>query len=815
MTLDSQELPTNIEDEIKRSYMDYAMSVIIDRALPEIRDGLKPVHRRILFGMREMGNEYNKPYKKSARIVGDVMGKYHPHGDTAIYDTIVRMAQDFSLRYPLVDGQGNFGSVDGDSPAAMRYTEIRLTRLAQEFLEDLDKETVDFIPNYDGSLEEPAILPTRIPNLLVNGSSGIAVGMATNIPPHNLNEIIDGLLALIDNPDLPLEELFKLIPGPDFPTAGFIYGTNGIQQAYRTGRGIIKLRARALIEKRKQQNRESIIVSELPYQVNKAKLIEKIAELVKEKKIEGIQDIRDESDREGMRIVIELKKDEIVEVILNQLYKFTSMEVTFGIIFLAIDNNRPRVMDLKSILVSFIDFRKEIIRKRTAFELKEAERRAHILEGLKIALDHLDEVIALIRKAKNPAEARSQLISRFSFSDLQAQAILEMRLQRLTNLEREKIQQDYLEIIKTIERLKQILSSSALILNLIKEELIDIKKRYGDERRTEIIEDTTEIQLEDLIVEEDMVVTISHGGYIKRNPISLYRSQKRGGRGITGMETKEDDFVEHLFIASTHDYFLFFTNLGRLYWLKVHEIPQAGRLARGKAMVNVLNLQPNEKVATTQPVRSFEEGKSVIMVTRKGMIKKTDLMSFSRPRSGGIIATHIQSGDELIAADITHGKQDIFLGTRDGLSIRFKEKDIREMGRMAQGVKGIRLSPADWVVGVEVLSQEGTILTVTENGFGKRTRTEEYREQGRAGKGIITIKTTDRNGPVVGVLQVTDEDDLMIITDRGKIIRLRIKDISVMGRNTQGVRLINLEDQEKVVSVARSAAREEENEEIE
>ncbi|MBI5606647.1 MAG: DNA gyrase subunit A [Deltaproteobacteria bacterium] len=810
MTFVSQELPINIEDEITRSYMDYAMSVIIGRALPDIRDGLKPVHRRILYSMRELGNDYNKAYKKSARIVGDVIGKYHPHGDTAVYDTIVRMAQDFSLRYPLVDGQGNFGSVDGDSPAAMRYTEIRMTRLAHEFLEDLDKETVEFIPNYDGSLKEPTILPAMVPNLLINGSSGIAVGMATNIPPHNLSEVIDGLLALIDNPDLSFKDLIHLIPGPDFPTAGFIYGSGGIYQAYQTGRGIIKLRARVLVEKKKAQGRESIVVTELPYQVNKARLIEKIAELVKEKRIEGIQDVRDESDREGMRIVIDLKKDEVVEIILNQLYKFTSMEVTFGIIFLAIVNNRPKVMDLKTILVHFLDFRKEIIRKRTAFELKEAERKAHILEGLKIALDHLDEVIALIRKAKNPAEAKSQLISRFSFSEIQAQSILEMRLQRLTNLEREKIIQDYKEILKTIERLKSILASEALILQLIREELTELKKRYGDERRTEIIEDTTEIQLEDLIVEEDMAVTISHGGYIKRNPISLYRSQRRGGRGITGMETKEDDFVEHLFIASTHNYFLFFTNLGRLYWLKVHEIPQAGRLARGKAMVNVLNLQPQEKVATTLPIRSFEEGKSIIMVTRKGMIKKTDLMSFSRPRSGGIIATIIQDGDELIAANITHGEQDIFLGTRDGLSIRFKEKDIREMGRMAQGVKGIRLSPADWVVGAEVLSQEGTILTVTENGFGKRTRTEEYREQGRAGKGIITIKTTDRNGPVVGVLQVTDEDDLMIITDRGKIIRLRIKDISVIGRNTQGVRLINLEDQEKVVSVARSAAREEE-----
>ncbi len=810
MTFVSQELPTNIEDEMKRSYMDYAMSVIIGRALPDIRDGLKPVHRRILYSMRELGNDYNKPFKKSARIVGDVIGKYHPHGDTAVYDTIVRMAQDFSLRYPLVDGQGNFGSVDGDSPAAMRYTEIRMTRLAHEFQEDLDKETVEFLPNYDGSLKEPTILPASVPNLLINGSSGIAVGMATNIPPHNLSEVIDGLLAMINNPDLSFEELIRLIPGPDFPTAGFIYGSGGIYQAYRTGRGIIKLRARALIEKRKTQGRESIVVTELPYQVNKARLIEKIAELVKEKRIEGIQDIRDESDREGMRIVIDLKKDEVVEIILNQLYKFTSMEVTFGIIFLAIVNNRPKIMDLKTILVHFLDFRKEIIRKRTAFELKEAERKAHILEGLKIALDHLDEVIALIRKARNPAEAKTQLISRFSFSEIQAQSILEMRLQRLTNLEREKIIQDYMEILKTIERLRAILDSEALIMQLIREELTELKKRYGDERRTEIIEDTTEIQLEDLIVEEDMAVTISHGGYIKRNPISLYRSQRRGGRGVTGMETKEDDFVEHLFIASTHNYFLFFTNLGRLYWLKVHEIPQAGRLARGKAMVNVLNLQPQEKVATTLPVRSFEEGKSVIMVTRRGMVKKTDLMAFSRPRSGGIIATTIQEGDELIAAAVTHGEQDIFLGTRNGLSIRFKEKDIREVGRLAQGVRGIRLSPDDWVVGVEVLSQEGTILTVTEYGFGKRTRTEDYREQGRAGKGIITIKTTDKRGPVVGVLQVTDEDDLMIITDRGKIIRLRVKDLSVIGRNTQGVRLINLEDQEKVVSVARSAAREEE-----
>jgi DNA gyrase subunit A len=810
MTLVSQELPTNIEDEIRRSYMDYAMSVIIGRALPDIRDGLKPVHRRILYSMRELGNDYNKAYKKSARIVGDVIGKYHPHGDTAVYDTIVRMAQDFSLRYPLVDGQGNFGSVDGDSPAAMRYTEIRMTRLAQEFLDDLDKETVDFLPNYDGSLVEPLVLPAKVPNLLINGSSGIAVGMATNIPPHNLGEVVDGLLALIQNPDLPFDRLLKLIPGPDFPTAGFIYGTAGILQAYQTGRGIIKLRARALIEKKKPQGRESIIVTELPYQVNKAKLVERIAELVKEKKIEGIQEIRDESDREGMRIVLDLKKDEMVEVILNQLYKFTSMESTFGIIFLAIVNQRPKVMDLKTMLVHFLDFRKEIIRKRTVFELKEAEKKAHLLEGLKKAIDQLDLVLALIRKAKNPAEAKAGLLAKLALSEIQAQAILEMRLQRLTNLEREKIQQDYQEIIKTIARLKQILSSEALILELIQDELRELKKRYGDERRSEIIEDTTEIQLEDLIVEEDMVVTISHGGYIKRNPVSLYRSQRRGGRGITGMETKEDDFVEHLYIASTHDYFLFLTNLGRLYWVKVHEIPQGGRLARGKALVNLLNLQTQEKVATTLPVRSFEEGRFVVMVTRNSLVKKTKLMAFSRPRAGGIIATTIQEGDEVIAADITNGEQDIFIGTRNGLSIRFKEKEIREMGRLAQGIKGIRLSPGDQVVGMEVLSREGTILTVTENGFGKRTRTEEYREQGRAGKGLITIKTTEKNGPVVGVLQVTDEDDLMIIADGGKIIRLRVKDISVIGRNTQGVRLINLEEKEKVVSVARSAKKEEE-----
>ena len=810
MKLTAQEVSTNIEDEMRRSYMDYAMSVIIGRALPDIRDGLKPVHRRVLFSMRELGNEYNKAYKKSARIVGDVIGKYHPHGDTAVYDTIVRMAQDFSLRYPLVDGQGNFGSVDGDSPAAMRYTEIRLTRLAHEFMEDLDKETVDFIPNYDGSLSEPTVLPTSVPNLLINGSSGIAVGMATNIPPHNLGEIVQGLLALIDNPDLSVPNLLAHIPGPDFPTAGFIYGTAGVRQAYETGRGIIRIRARAMIEKRKNQSKESIVITELPYQVNKARLIEKIAELVKEKKIEGIQDLRDESDREGMRIVLDLKRDEVAEVILNQLYKFTAMETTFGIILLAIVKNRPQIMGLKTILVHFLDFRQEIIRKRTAFELREAEKKAHILEGLKIAIDHLDEVIALIRKSKNPAEAKIQLIGRFEFSEIQAQAILEMRLQRLTNLEREKIQQDYREILKTIERLKGILASEALILNIIREELTELKKKFGDPRRTEIIEDTTEIKLEDLIVEEDMAVTISHTGYIKRNPVSLYRSQHRGGKGITGMETKEDDFVVHLFVASTHDYFLFLTNQGRLYWLKVHEIPQAGRQARGKAMVNLLNLQPQEKVATILPVRTFEEGKYIFMVTRKGLVKKTDLMAFSRPRAGGIIATTIVEGDEVIAAELTRGKQDIFLGTRSGLSIRFHEGEVREMGRLAQGVRGIHLKEDDWVVGTAVLAQEGTLLTVTENGFGKRTQTEEYRKQARGGKGIITMKTTERNGAVVGVLPVTDEDDLMIITDGGKIIRLRVKDLSIIGRNTQGVRLINLDEQEKLVGVARAVKREEE-----
>ncbi len=810
MKLIPQEVSTNIEDEMRRSYMDYAMSVIIGRALPDIRDGLKPVHRRVLYSMRELGNEYNKAYKKSARIVGDVIGKYHPHGDTAVYDTIVRMAQDFSLRYPLVDGQGNFGSVDGDSPAAMRYTEIRLTRLAHEFMEDLDKETVDFIPNYDGSLSEPTVLPTSVPNLLINGSSGIAVGMATNIPPHNLGEIVQGLLALIDNPDLTVPNLLTHIPGPDFPTAGFIYGTAGVRQAYETGRGIIRIRARAMIEKRKTQSRESIVINELPYQVNKARLIEKIAELVKEKKIEGIQDLRDESDREGMRIVLDLKRDEVAEVILNQLYKFTAMETTFGIILLAIVKNRPQIMGLKTILVHFLDFRQEIIRKRTAFELREAEKKAHILEGLKIAIDHLDEVIALIRKSKNPAEAKSQLIRSFEFSETQAQAILEMRLQRLTNLEREKIQEDYREILKTIERLKGILASEALILNIIREELTELKKKFGDPRRTEIIEDTTEIKLEDLIVEEDMAVTISHAGYIKRNPVSLYRSQHRGGKGITGMETKEDDFVEHLFVASTHDYFLFLTNQGRLYWLKVHEIPQAGRQARGKAMVNLLNLQPQEKVATILPVRTFEEGKYIFMVTRKGLVKKTDLMAFSRPRSGGIIATTIVEGDEVIAAELTKGKQDIFLGTRKGLSIRFHEGEVREMGRLAQGVRGIHLQEDDWVVGTAVLAQEGTLLTVTENGFGKRTHTAEYRKQARGGKGIITMKTTERNGAVVGVLPVTDDDDLMIITDGGKIIRLRVNDLSIIGRNTQGVRLINLDEQEKLVGVARAVKREEE-----
>lgn len=792
----------NIEDEIRKSYLEYSMSVIVGRALPDIRDGLKPVHRRVLYAMFDLKNVHNKPYKKSARVVGDVIGKYHPHGDAAVYDTIVRMAQDFSLRYPLVDGQGNFGSVDGDPPAAMRYTEVRMTRMAEEFLVDIEKETVDFTPNYDDSLLEPAVLPTNIPNLLVNGSSGIAVGMATNIPPHNLSEVCDAVTFLIDRPDTGIKELMQAIPAPDFPTAGFILGRKGIKEAYETGRGIIKIRARAFVEKVGKSG-ERIVISEIPYQVNKTKLLERIAELIKDKKIEGVADIRDESDRDGMRIVVDVKRDGIAMVILNRLFKYTQMEVSFGIIFLAIVNGRPQILNLKEILEQFIRHRREIIIRRTRYDLRKAEERAHILEGLRKALEFLDDVIALIRSSSDGKEAKARLMSEFEFSELQAQAILDMRLQRLTGLEREKIEAEYAQIKKDIARFKAILESPTMVLQLIKDEMKEIKEKYGDERRTEIMEEEGELKLEDLIADEEMVVTISHTGYIKRNPISLYRAQRRGGKGLTGVVPKEEDFVEMLFIASSHDYFLFFTNKGRVYWKKVHEIPEAGRVSRGKAIVNLLELQSGETIATVLSVKEFDEKSFIVMATKRGLLKKTELMAYSRPRNIGIIALKINEDDELIGVRITDGSHDIFLATRDGKSIRFPENDLRGMGRVAAGNIGIRMEKGDEVVAMDVIKEGETILTVTENGFGKRTNTDEYRRQSRGGKGILTIKTSDRNGPVVYSYQVSDQDQLMIITGRGKIIRLRAADISVIGRNTQGVKLIDLAEGEKVVGVAK------------
>ncbi|OGP89151.1 MAG: DNA gyrase subunit A [Deltaproteobacteria bacterium RBG_16_47_11] len=798
----------NIEDEMKKSYMDYAMSVIIGRALPDVRDGLKPVHRRILYAMNELNNDWDKPYKKSARIVGDVIGKYHPHGDMAVYDAIVRMAQDFSLRYPLVDGQGNFGSVDGDPPAAMRYTEIRMAKLTAELLADIDKETVDFVPNYDESLTEPSVLPSKFPNLIVNGSSGIAVGMATNIPPHNMGETINALIALIDNPDASVEELMTYLPGPDFPTSGFIYGKEGIRQAYETGKGVIQLRARAIIERDRKGEKESIVINELPYQTNKAKLIERVAELVQDKMIEGISNIRDESDREGMRVVIELKRNEVAEVILNQLYKHTQMQTSFGIILLAIHQNQPRLLTLKEMLQFFIQHRQEVVTRRSLFDLKKAEARAHILEGLKKAIDQIDAVIATIRASKTPKEARDRLIDRFGFSEEQAQAILEMRLQRLTNLEQRKIIEEYEETIKLINRLKAILDSERLKLALIKEELVFIRDAFGDDRRTEIVDIAPEIRVEDLIAEEDMVVTITHTGYIKRNPISLYRSQHRGGKGKVGINVKEADFVEDLFIASTHDYILFFTDAGKIHWKKVHEIPQAGRLTRGKAIVNLLNLGPQEKVTAILSLKGFTKEKFITFMTRRGVIKKTALEAYSNPRVGGIIAINLDEGDELISTKITDGKNHLFIGTKLGKAIHFPESQVREIGRTARGMKGIKISKDDEVVGMEVVAPHTQILTVTQNGYGKRTQASEYRIQNRGGSGIFTVKRTTKTGNVVSIKTVVDEDELMLISDRGKIIRLRATDIPVQGRSTQGVRLITLEEEDRVVAVGRLAEKE-------
>jgi len=795
--------PINIEEEMKVSYLDYAMSVIIGRALPEVRDGLKPVQRRILYAMFREGLLPGKKYSKCAGVVGEVLKKYHPHGDTAVYDALVRLAQDFNMRYPLVDGQGNFGSIDGDPPAAYRYTEARLAKIAEELLADIDKETVDFIPNFDETTEEPKVLPSRIPNLIINGSSGIAVGMTTNIPPHNLGEVIDGLVYLLDNPDATIEQLMDFIKGPDFPTGGVIHGTTGIKEAYEHGRGHIRIRAKARVEK-EYRGGENIIISELPYQVNKARLIEKIAELVRDKKIEGISEIRDESDRDGIRIVLELKRGEMAEVILNNLYKHTQMESTFGIIMLALVGGQPHVLNLKRLLSHFLQHRRDVVVRRTRYELRKAEERAHILEGLKIALDHLDEIISLIRASKSPDEAREGLMMRFPLTETQAQAILDMKLQRLTGLEREKIITEYTETLKEIERLRAILGSDALVSKIIKDEFLEIKARYSDMRRTEITEETKEITIEDLITEEDMVITLSHHGYIKRNPLSAYRSQRRGGKGLTGMETKEEDYVEQLFIGSTHDYMLFFSNLGRLYWLKTYQIPEAGRTAKGKALINLLSLSEGERITTALPIRDFKEG-YLVMFTKKGMVKKTLLEEYSNPRGKGIIAVTLDEGDELIAVRKTNGQNDFIIGTREGLAIRFNEEDVRPMGRTARGVIGIRLQEGDEVVSAEVIETNTTLLTVTENGLGKRTALDEYPVQGRGGKGVISIKVTPKGGKAVGLIQVRDEDEVVMITNNGKLIRTIAGSISIHGRNTQGVRLMDVEPDDRVVSIGRVA----------
>jgi DNA gyrase subunit A len=804
-----QAVARTVQDEMRQSYLDYAMSVIIGRALPDVRDGLKPVQRRILYAMHELGVEYGKPYKKSARIVGDVIGKYHPHGDTAVYDALVRMVQEFSLRYPLVDGQGNFGSMDGDSAAAMRYTEVRLARISSELLSDLDKETVEMAPNYDGSLTEPRVLPARVPALLVNGSSGIAVGMATSIPPHNMGEVVDALLALVGNPDLTAEELMQFIPAPDFPTGGILYGLEGVRDAYRTGRGNVQIRARAFIEKAKKGDRESIVVTEIPYQVNKARLLERIAELARDRQIEEIADLRDESDRDGTRVVIELKKDAVAEVVLNNLYKLTQMQVSFGVQLLAIVQNQPRTLTLKQMLEEFLAYRREVVTRRSLFLLRKAESRAHILEGLKIALSNLDAVIKLIRASKDPKEAKDGLVRKFALSEIQAQAILDMRLQRLTGLEREKILEELKEVEKEIARLRKILAEEAELLRVIAEEFREIREAYADERRSQIVREVRELGIEDLIVDEEMVVTVSHSGYIKRNPISLYRTQRRGGRGKVGMGMKEEDFVSMLFVATMHTYIMFFTNTGRVHWLKVHEIPEAGRAAKGKAIVNLLNLSPGEGISAILPVREFTEGEYVVMATAQGTVKKTDLMEFSRPRAGGIIALGLNDDDSLIATEITTGEDDVFLPTKQGMSIRFHESDVRPMGRTAVGVRGIALEEGDEVVGMEILRPRGTMLTVTENGFGKRSAVEEYRIQSRGGKGVITLKVTGKTGAVLGVAQVSEEDYVMLVTDGGKIIRMPVAEIRISGRNTQGVRLIGMEENEHVASLARLAEKEE------
>ncbi len=799
-------LSVAIEEELKQAYLDYAMSVIVGRALPDVRDGLKPVQRRILYTMYELKNDWNKPYKKSARIVGDVMGKYHPHGDMAIYDTLVRMAQDFTMRYPLIDGQGNFGSIDGDAPAAMRYTEVRLSKMAHELMTDLEKDTVDFMANYDNTLKEPCVLPTKIPNLLINGSSGIAVGMATNIPPHNLGEIIDALVAMVRNPEISLDELLEYVKGPDFPSGAFICGTEGIREAYATGKGLIKLRARAYIER--EGAKTLIIITELPYQVNKAKLVEKIAALARAKKIEGIAEVRDESDREGIRVVIELKRErqDFAPVILNQLYKQTQLEITYGIIMLALVNNRPEQLSLRELLGHFLAHRRTIVTRRTAYDLHKARERSHILEGLMKALANIDEVVALIRASKTPSEAKEGLIKHFDLTAVQAQAILDMRLQRLTSLEQEKIHAEYEELKRQIAWFERILSEEKVLMKVIEQELLEIKKEYADGRRTEIIPAVGELSVEDLVAEEEMVVTVTHRGYIKRIPVFTYRSQRRGGRGKRGVELGDHDIVTQLYIASTHEQFLCFTSLGRIYWLKVFDIPQAGRTAKGTALRNLLPLTEDEHLATILPVREFDDEHYVFFVTRQGFVKKTPLSAFSRPRATGIVATHLKKDDRLVGAALTDGKRDILLVTREGHSIRFREEEVRPMGRIATGVKGIDLSEEDYVVGLEILdSEEAALLTVSELGYGKRTLLSEFRVQGRGGKGVIAMKTNQKTGGLIGCTRVVEDDEIMLVSTSGQIIRLFVKDIPLQGRATIGVRLFMLAPGEKIVSLARLA----------
>ena len=796
-------LPRDIVDEMKESYLNYSMSVIVSRALPDVRDGLKPVHRRILYGMSELGSSWNRPYKKSARIVGDVLGKYHPHGDSSVYDALVRMAQDFSMRYELVDGQGNFGSIDGDNAAAMRYTESRMTKLSSEMLKDLDKDTVDWDLNFDETLKEPSVLPSAVPTLLVNGSEGIAVGMATKIPPHNLSEIIDGLVALIDNDSIDAEGLMSHIKGPDFPTAGLILGIDGLKEAYSTGRGKIKMRARAHIETNKK-GRNSIVVTEVPYQTNKASLVEKIADLVRDKKIVGISDLRDESDKDGIRVVIETKRDAVPEVILNQLYKHTQLQDTFGIILLALVDGIPKIMPLKTVLNHFIEFRHEVVVKRTEFELKEAEARAHILEGLKIALDNIDDIIKIIRGSKDPAQAKEGLMNSFNLSELQSQAILDMRLQKLTGLEVDKVVAEYKELIQIISNLKSVLENKSKRMEIIKTELLDIKDLYGDERRTEIVPVDTDFSMEDMIAEEEVVLTITHQGYIKRTALNTYRSQRRGGRGVQGAMSKDEDFVEHLFIANTHNYMLFFTDTGKCYWLKVYDIPQAGRASRGRAIVNLIGCNPEEKVEAFVSVKDFDDDHYIVMATQNGIIKKTVLSAYGKPRKGGIYAIEIREGDKLIQARVSNGENDILLGTHEGKSIRFSENDVRASGRKTMGVKGIALSSdVDYVVGMLLVKREGTILVATEKGYGKRTEVLQYRTQTRAGKGVLTMRCTDKTGKMVNIMEVVDSDDLIVITDSGVLMRQPVKDIRAIGRVTQGVRLVKLDDGTNISSITR------------